>query len=513
MKKIIFISLWMALMPLNGNAQILKGDMNGDGKLNVSDVVTSVNMIIGKQEQSFISVSDIVNPYVVDNSKIVGKWYKSKTESVTFGSDNTTNYPGAVGYRYQPFLGRVLLYNSSGLPFKSVDVAYEPSDTLFLDYEVFTKSIPVYKVSSISLNETSVSLKTSATIQLTATVLPDDADDPTVIWSSSNESVATVNDGLVTAVAPGTTTITCSSADGGAKAECSITVTKPILIAYIELNNHKIVIEPQATRQLSAKIYNENADNPTITWSSSNDKIATVVDGLVTAKAIGTAIIRCIAADGSGKKDSCKVIVRYDRSGTENGHAYVDLGLSSGTLWAATNIGASTPEGYGNYYSWGETEVKDVYNEYSYKHCYNGTDELTRYCTDQQFGHNGYVDYESTLYVNDDVAYVNWGDKWRMPSVKQLEELYKECTQEWITQNGVNGMLVTGPSGKSLFFPAAGEVWVDHFSKAGINGYYWSYELDELYSPHAMAWEFGSNTNFIFGYKRIYGMSVRAVRY
>lgn len=512
MKKIILISLWMALLPLNGNAQILKGDMNGDGKLNVSDVITSVNMIIGKQEQSFISISDIVNPYVVDNSKIVGTWYKSKTESVTFGSDNTTNYPEAVGYRYQPFLGRVLLYNSSGLPFKSVEVAYEPSDTLFLDYEVFTRSIPVCKVSSISLNETSVSLKTSATIQLAATVLPEDADDPSVIWSSNNESVATVHDGLVTAVAPGSTIITCASADGGAKAECSVTVTKPILIAYIELNHHMIVIEPQATRQLSANIY-FNADNPTVTWSSSNERIATVVDGMVTAKAIGTAFIRCIAADGSGKKDSCKVIVRNDRSGTENGHAYVDLGLSSGTLWAATNIGASTPEGFGNYYSWGETEVKDVYSEYSYEYCYYDTDELTKYCIDRQFGHDGYVDYMSTLNLQDDAANVNWGDGWYMPTVDQFAELYKECTQEWTTQNGVNGMLVTGPSGKSIFFPAAGQAWIDHISYgAGSHGYYWTRELDELNSPKANLWEIGSNTNFVYGHKRFYGMSVRAIR-
>lgn len=514
MKKLMFISLWLAFIPFNGIAQILRGDMNGDGKLNVSDVITSVNMIIGEQEQSFISASDIVNPYLVDNSKIIGTWYKSKSESVTFNSDSTTNFPGAVGYRYQPFLGRVLLYNSSGLPFKSVDVAYEPSDTLFLDYEVFTKSIPVTIVSSISLNNTNVSLKTGETFQLSATVSPDDADNSTVTWTSSNENVANVINGLITAVAPGNAIITCSSADGGAKAECSITVTKPVTKVFIQLNQHRIAIEPNATRQLSAQINFDDADNQSFLWLSSNERIVTVTNGIVTAKAIGTAYIRCIAAEGNSNKDSCKVVVKYDESGIENGHAYVDLGLSSGTLWAETNIGANTPEGYGNYYCWGETEVKDYYDELYYKYCDYFYNVLTKYCLEKEYAKNGYADHVSTLYPYDDAAYVNWGENWHMPTVKQLEELYKECTQEWTTQKGVNGMLVTGPSGKSIFFPAAGWAWVDHIPySAETEGRYWSCELDELNSPNGMMWEIASNTNFITGYQRIYGLSVRAVRY
>ena len=79
-------------------------------------------------------------------------------------------------------------------------------------------------------------------------------------------------------------------------------------------------------------------------------------------------------------------------NGTYNGHDYVDLGLPSGTLWATCNVGADTPEGCGDYFAWGETETKAIYNWSTYKYCMGEMDELTKYCYQSSWGYNGFVD-------------------------------------------------------------------------------------------------------------------------
>ena len=99
-------------------------------------------------------------------------------------------------------------------------------------------------------------------------------------------------------------------------------------------------------------------------------------------------------------------------SGTVNGHEYVDLGLPSGTLWATCNIGANTPEEYGDYFAWGETQTKDTYSWSTYQYA-NGTfwqdPQLTKYCTDANYGYNGFTDNLTTLQASDDPATANWG--------------------------------------------------------------------------------------------------------
>lgn len=103
-----------------------------------------------------------------------------------------------------------------------------------------------------------------------------------------------------------------------------------------------------------------------------------------------------------------------------DGHAYVDLGLPSGTLWATTNVGAIAPEEYGNYFAWGETESKDTYNWSTYKWC-NGTyNSITKYCTNSRLGVS---DRKTILDPEDDAAHVNWGGYWRMPTKEEQDEL------------------------------------------------------------------------------------------
>ena len=152
---------------------------------------------------------------------------------------------------------------------------------------------------------------------------------------------------------------------------------------------------------------------------------------------------------------------------------YVDLGLPSGTLWATCNVGAESPEQYGDYFAWGETQPKDVYSWENYQWC-NGTEySLTKYNNSSDYGH---VDKKMELDPDDDAAYVNQGPSWRMPSLEQIQELCNCCTWKWFQLNGVNGQLVTGPNGKSIFLPAAGGRSSQLYN-TGVSSYYWTRTL------------------------------------
>lgn len=156
-----------------------------------------------------------------------------------------------------------------------------------------------------------------------------------------------------------------------------------------------------------------------------------------------------------------------------NGHEYVDLGLPSGLLWATCNVGASSPQDYGNYYAWGETTTKSTYSWDTYKWCNGSEYSLTKYNT--YLSSYGYVDHRTTLEPADDVARWKWGGRWRIPTQDEKNELREKCTWTWTTQNGVNGMKVKGPNGKSIFLPAAG-YYSGSSQYTGYN-YYWSSSL------------------------------------
>ena len=172
------------------------------------------------------------------------------------------------------------------------------------------------------------------------------------------------------------------------------------------------------------------------------------------------------------KLDSMAVVGRYD---TDN-KAYVDLGLPSGTLWATCNVGASSPGQYGDYFAWGETTPKNDYSWETYSYC-NGSDHsLTKYCTNSDYGDEGFTDDIEELLPADDAATVCWGNDWQMPSEEQFNELIdpQYTTTSWVTY----GRLITSKSnGRSIFLPAAGyRSEADIFFAGGDNGYgcYWS---------------------------------------
>ena len=203
---------------------------------------------------------------------------------------------------------------------------------------------------------------------------------------------------------------------------------------------------------------------------------------------------------------------------TSDGHEFVDLGLPSGTLWATCNIGADSPEDYGDYFAWGETETKDWYDWSTYKWC-NGIEEtMTKYCTDSSFGYNGFTDDKTKLDLEDDAAYVNWGPAWRMPSKAQYEELTNSnyTTTTWTTQNGVKGWLITskreGYTDNSIFLPAAGGRDGGSLYDAGSYGDYWSRTLSESYPYGAWYLYFDSSDINASDCSRCSGQSVRPVR-
>lgn len=127
-----------------------------------------------------------------------------------------------------------------------------------------------------------------------------------------------------------------------------------------------------------------------------------------------------------------------EASGLLEGYGYVDLGLPSGTKWATCNVGASTPEGYGEYFAWGEIAPKDTY-----------TDAGRDFIKDNNLG-----DISGNPQM--DAARANWGGTWRLPTPDECDELLSKCRWTYTTHQGHNGYIVTGPSGKSIFLPMPG---------------------------------------------------------
>ena len=187
----------------------------------------------------------------------------------------------------------------------------------------------------------------------------------------------------------------------------------------------------------------------------------------------------------------------------------VDLGLPSGTLWADHNIGATNPEDYGDYYSWGETATKETYDWSTYFDTNDGG---------QTFGKYNNVDGKTELETSDDVASQTWGGKWQMPTRAMIEELKSQCYWVWTTTyNGksVNGYIgykakndadkgakVTSGSSPSseydvatdphLFLPAVGFRQGSELSNEDLKGYYWSRSLEPDDSKNAYNLHFHS---------------------
>ena len=223
---------------------------------------------------------------------------------------------------------------------------------------------------------------------------------------------------------------------------------------------------------------------------------------IITGKNGGTTVVKVIDTI-SGNMQEISVTVKddapipYSECPDGNHPHLIDLGLPSGTKWACCNVGADKPEAYGGYYAWGETEEKEVYNGDTYKYYQNGS----------------YVNIGSDISGTEyDVAHVNWGSDWVMPTHDEQMELLNNCTSEWTTLNGVNGRkFISKINGNSIFLPAAGYRWGGDLYIAGEYGNYWSSTQNLGNSSDAYNLDFDSGyANWTMGSRNL-GRSVRPV--
>lgn len=201
-----------------------------------------------------------------------------------------------------------------------------------------------------------------------------------------------------------------------------------------------------------------------------------------------------------------------------SGHEAVDLGLS--VKWATCNVGATVPEEFGGFYSWGGTEEQKYYNFYSCKYIaqydiYNT--KFSKYCTDEAYGD---VDNKTVLEPEDDVAHVKWGGSWRMPTVDEMQELIDNCSWAWTELNVVGGgyVITSNINGNSIFLPAAGYQYDTTIMHRWAMGEYRSSSLSDhsgsfTYGFKFYAKDYRGNEDYSIDefQRRDYGCSVRPV--
>lgn len=190
------------------------------------------------------------------------------------------------------------------------------------------------------------------------------------------------------------------------------------------------------------------------------------------------------------KKDSSPDVTTKPQNGNTNGHEWVDLGLS--VKWATCNIGATSPEDYGDYYAWGETKTKDNFQADN--------------CTSKNKDFKG-----SIAGTEFDAATVNWGDGWHLPTRAEFEELMDKCTWTWTTKNDVNGFEVTAKNGNSIFLPAGGFYVGTQLYGGGKGGSYLTAEHESGFTQKSWFMEFSSKGPYFEELYRTSGRSVRPV--
>ena len=286
-------------------------------------------------------------------------------------------------------------------------------------------------VSKLTFNPTSYTVEEAGSLSLKTNLQITAAegfksDTVKVVWSSNKESVATVDQtGKVKAVSAGKTTITASA--GSKIATCTVEVTSKSTPDDPEKPS-----DPEKPEDPDTPVDPSDPVIPmdkefTITFEANGGvgKMSPISGkahsgGVLPANQFtknGYIFVKWNTnADGSGVdlndkssvtfNENYTLYAQWKKDYTHNGHEYVDLGLPSGTLWATMYIGATSPEGYGEFFAWGETTSKSSFTSSNYK--YTGT--------------------SSTLPLNNDAANVIWGGNWRMPTQEEVQELIDNCT-------------------------------------------------------------------------------------
>ena len=189
----------------------------------------------------------------------------------------------------------------------------------------------------------------------------------------------------------------------------------------------------------------------------------------------------------------------------EHPHA-IDLGLPSGTKWACCNVGASSPEQYGDYFAWGEIQPKSKYgwDNYAYWHDDN---------EDEVVDNNELTNIGSDIAGTDyDAATANWGSPWCMPTLEQIRELWDNCSYTWTSKNEIDGCEFTGSNGGKIFLPAAGDSWYGNLLNEGSRGFYWVSTQPETQQKSTYSLYSTSEGVSWGNHDRSYGQPVRPVR-
>ena len=316
--------------------------------------------------------------------------------------------------------------------------------------------------------------------------------------------------------------------------------TEPVLAESISLDKTTLSLNLGETASLMVSFLPDNVTHKEVFWESSDKSVAIVSEtGEVRALKAGEAIVGAVTVDGN-KYATCTVKVSVPDP--------VDLGLPSGIKWGSFNLGDSRP--YGDYYAWGETApyyepgdaqsdsprwkrtwdelnfreidyAEEGYSWNSYKFSEikfdddgnahrSGLHKYTYYYS--FFGSDEYHDGDDKFILDpeDDVAHIQLGGDWRIPSWAEMQELIDLCTWEWTMQDGVPGQKVTGPNGNSIFLPAAGYRNGLDLRTFDTAGRYWT--SSRYYGEYqAMLLFFSSDANYVARSNRYLGYSIRPV--
>ncbi len=368
-------------------------------------------------------------------------------------------------------------------------------------------------LNSVSVDPSFVALGLGQEQVVSLVMDPEDAE-VTIYWESQASYVAKVQmvsktQAKITGVGVGQTVVTVHAGDLTANCQVSVTDSdNSVPVESVTLDRHELTLSVNQQYQFTATVLPENASNKNVVWVSSANSAKLYISSTGQLTALqpceATITVRCQA--NPMIYDTCQVTVTGGSS--DQGEEVVDLGLPSGLKWRGWNVGASKPEEYGNHYAWAETSTKSKYTGGNYKwgpvDYGDGMKLYTKYET--KLG----GDKKSVLEPEDDAASVNLGNGWRTPTFNEFKELRESCTWTWTKRNGVNGMQVTGPNGKSIFLPAAG-VFRSSLENQGTYGSYWASTLSGV-EGMADAVDFISGDKGIAAIAREYGLSVRPVK-
>jgi uncharacterized protein YjdB len=208
-------------------------------------------------------------------------------------------------------------------------------DGSFTDSCAVTVTEPPVPVTGISLNKSATSLIIGRTERLVATIAPSNAANKTVTWSSSGPSALVSSDGLVTAAAVGSATITAASVDGAFTASCAVTVL-PIAVTGVSLDKASITLPLDRTAQLVATVAPADSTDKSVVWSSSGAGASVSSSGLVTAIALGSATVTVTTVDGSFSKSCAVTVIPVPVSGITLNKASATLAAGQSETLVAT---------------------------------------------------------------------------------------------------------------------------------------------------------------------------------